>query len=460
MKGRILFGLAFCAALAAAALLEGLASGASSTSLASAPWKKEFVPIYDDDSVGQHVSMAPDGSGGAAIAYQTTTTPGVVVTHWEPGGSTDLWNLPPLSPANPATYNSIALYRPGDGTTKVVTVYYDSDGYDLYYSIRRYNAQWSTLSSESGYIDEGSAGAQRGLYPSVAFDSTGVAHVAYYKNSPMGTDDALWYARYVGSGGNCGYDDDLEDYRWECEEVHGGDSLGRYASLAIDGSDNPHIAYYDGGTGGPFVASHNGVSWAPRNVWRASLDTGPHISLAVGDGGDLHVAYYNATSATLEYATWLGVNGGGNCGLNTSSSKYEWQCNEIEAVGTFDSGVVRPIDIGLDGDGRPVIAYQDAGGSEELLKVARPMLAYVGGSLPVANCGPAPVVLPTWYCETVSSGEAWLSETGSAVALGVNSAGLATLVYRQHSDLSGEDYLRVAYQRARVYLPLVLRNAP
>jgi hypothetical protein len=295
----------------------------------------------------------------------------------------------------------------------------------------------------------------------VKYDSGAVPHIAYQYYGDSSAEAQL-YAYWVGDGtGNCGEGSVAGD--WQCDVIYNDDGVGMYASLDLDGDDDPSIAFYDADNGYPWVAQYSGSggncgpgnSWYCRSVHQPTLDTGTSVSLYVEDSGLAHIAYHNVTSGTLEYAEWVGS--GGNCGFNSVSTQWEWQCDEIDDTGT---STFSPMGVSLaeDGAGYPIIAYQD--GSDPMapaaLKVARPHAALDPNTVP--NCGPQDLFL-TWYCESIDGGGAYTDEAGS-VSVAVNSAGLATIAYHELDSYPYpvEGNLKVAYQRLQVFLPLVLKN--
>jgi len=220
--------------------------------------------------------------------------------------------------------------------------------------------------------------------------------------------------------------------------------VGKYASLALDSLDRPRIAYYDGGNDALMYAYQNGGSWTISEI--LPTNSGQYASLYVDvDNGDLpRIAHYDAINGKLGYAVYVGS--GGNCGFDSSSTTFLWQCDEIESVGTTTDP--KGISLAVDGAGYPIIAYQ-SGGSE--LKVTRPAAAI---GLLVGNCG-ATSLFYTWQCDTISFGIG--IGQSDFVSLAVNSAGLSTIAYYGNITASDGD-LKVAYQRLQVFLPLVLKN--
>lgn len=72
------------------------------------------------------------------------------------------------------------------------------------------------------------------------FDGAGRAHIAY-------GGDHLYYAYFDGS--------------WHQETVDPAFGVGRYASLAVDKNNRPHISYYDAVNGYLKYAFYNGAAW-------------------------------------------------------------------------------------------------------------------------------------------------------------------------------------------------------
>jgi hypothetical protein len=73
-------------------------------------------------------------------------------------------------------------------------------------------------------------------------------HIAY-------GGDHLYYASYTGSA-------------WQLETVDSSYGVGKYASLALDSNNRPHISYYDSVNGALKYATHNGTSWQIATIER------------------------------------------------------------------------------------------------------------------------------------------------------------------------------------------------
>ena len=416
--------------------VDGAVSSANTTSPASAPWFIRTVDTSHD--VGQYVSMALDPENGTSyISYYDTTYDDLRMAKYVGSGGNcgpdNTWSCETVdSVGDVGKYSSIAV-DPTDGYP--IIAYYDATNGALKLAIGS-GVGWIFKTIHDPLL--GSAG----LYVSLKLDSTGKTRIAYYFSNLMGAD-SLWYVEHVGGGaGNC------TDNNYQCDPVDSGDRVGKYASLALDSSDQPRIAYYDGGNDSLTYAYYNG-SWLIRRILYASsgFPSGQYASLFVDvNNGNLpHIAHYDSTNGTLEYAVYVGS--GGNCGLSNTVI-YEWQCDDIANVGTGTHP--KGVSLAVDGAGYPLIAYQSGA---SVLKVARPAAAQ---GLLVGNCGPVSLFF-TWQCDPISFGIG--IGQGDYVSLAVNSAGLSTIAYYGNIDDSDGD-LKIAYQQFQVFLPLVLRQSP
>jgi hypothetical protein len=285
-----------------------------------------------------------------------------------------------------------------------------------------------------------------GQYASLKYHSNGTPYIAYYFEN-TGNVDALKVASYVGSGGNCGYGSVAN--KWQCDSIQIGEGVGQYASLAMDSSDRPRIAYHDGGNNSLMYAYHNGMSWTIREILPTNSGKYASLYVDVNNGNIPHIAHYDSSNGKLGYAVFKGS--GGNCGFNSSSTQFEWQCDEIEPVGT--STHPKGVSLAVDLAGYPMIAYQSAGGS---LKVARPLLA-LGLPGGFGNCGPE-IPFSTWSCETVDPGNLFVPyRHGDYVSIALHPSGLATIAYYGFITPTGGN-LNISNQRIQVLLPVILNT--
>ena len=422
--------------------------GASATSAANAVWFRTEVDTTNE--TGQHTSVAIDpATGDIYVSYYDADAKDLRIAQYVGSGGDcgpDFsWLCHTVdSEGDVGKYSSIAI-MPGAGLTRIT--YHDATNGDLKIAKSSYppDIYWSTYT-----IDKGISPISTGLYTSLKLVPVyGTNYVSYYSSNPSGVDE-LRIAYRVSSGGNCGYDNDAG--QWQCDIVQSGEGLGQYTSLALDGNNDAHIAYYDGGNGDLWYAtSASGTNCGPGgNTWTcypvsgSSADVGQYASIYVDDGNYFHIAYYNATADTLMYATK--VDSVGNCGVFGSA-----QCDEIDAMQADYHSL--GVSMAEDPDGYPIIAYQAKNGS---LNLARPVAA-LGLSGGGGNCGPENLFY-TWYCETIDPHGRWIYyRNGDYVSIALNSAGLATIAYNGFI-MPSEGNLVVASQRLQNFLPLVVKN--
>lgn len=112
-----------------------------------------------------------------------------------------------------------------------------------------------------------------GLFITLAFDASGVPHVAY---KDFSTDGDVKYARKIA--GN-----------WQIETVDFSGDVGDWTSLALDSQGTPHIAYVDQSNRRIKYAFKSGVSWTTEIV--DPTQSGFNVKIAVDAQGVPAVTY-------------------------------------------------------------------------------------------------------------------------------------------------------------------------
>jgi hypothetical protein len=381
MGGRIRFG----AILSAVALMVvvGLSSaaglkevgepepaGVSESPGVTAPW---FVHEVDTEGdTGQYASVAYDPYFGAIyVSYYDATSHSLGIARDDRAISTcgpgEKWFCHTLDTAGAdvGRYSSIAV-RPAGGGMGIA--YHDATNGHLKHLWFDNPHLWNHYIAT---IDRGiPPTSYTGKYTSVKYTSGDSPFIAYQFEN-LGGADALMlaYPSSLPDEGNCGYEHWEDD--WQCDTIHVGDGIGRYASLALDSQDRPHIAYYHAVNGELWYAtSVNGTNCGPGNTWScyavsgsgAGEDVGRYASMYIDASDRFHIAYYDAVSEKLMYATR--VDSGGTCANGWA------RCDEIDDM----LADYHPLGISIDEDpaGYPVIAYQ---GYSKALKLARPAAA-------------------------------------------------------------------------------------
>jgi hypothetical protein len=439
---------------------------AAAWQLATAPWytiyvHRQVTPIILD--VGKYNSVAFNPKDGLPYIsyYNATNHTLMLASPYYNGGSScgvngDWWcrtvdgdGVDGRSAHSVGQYSSIAFWSSTGQEWKMGFSYYDATVYGLRYAVWSCNGGW--CSWDYAAISSGSSNFAIGWYTSLQFDSFGNPHIAYYASNNLGADD-LYYTTFVGGGtGNCG-----PSNNWDCRMVDSGAGVGKYASLSLSYDGMVYIAYYHEGLSELRYAYDAGFgNCGDGNTWSCqTIDAAGHVGqisiVAPGYAGDVfHVAYYDADYHQLKYAQ-SGMGNAGNCGPSNS-----WQCDKVDDM---DPTLPVGISMKLDPDGYPMIAYQYKSTSypQVVLRIARPYLAY--GDSSFGNCGDVPpgYLFQYWRCTTLDDNGQYYTE-GDFVSLAINGSGLAVISYAEEDLYYSTTGLKVAYQRAKVYLPVITR---
>ncbi len=195
---------------------------------------------------------------------------------------------------------------------------------------------------------------QVGSWSSATGDSIGRMHVTYYDFS----NQELRYAIHNGtswsiskldeSGGACSAiisDDNNKQHifyidlvlaktplsymtnsgaKWVASVVDGQGDVGEQSSIAVDEDGFVHIAYYDD-SNGTLNYANNVEGWSTAVVDNSSSKVGMYPSIALDSEGFVHISYYDHVNQDLRYATNAGGSWstdsrdtGGDVGLHSS----------------------------------------------------------------------------------------------------------------------------------------------
>lgn len=435
-----------------------------------APWFIRYVhhPAPPDIiDVGEYNSVAFNPTDGLPyISYYNATHHDLLLASpnlsgtGNCGNEHDWWcravdgdGLEGRSTDDTGQYSSIAFWKNSidDENWKLGISYYDATTHGLRF------AEWRCQGGCTWIYHSIATGTDNyfiGWYTSLHYDSNGNPHIAYYANNNLGAD-TLNYTTYVGGGtGNCGPSDD-----WWCSMVDSGTGVGKWASLDIRYDDTVYIAYYHGGLGELRYAYNAGIgNCGTGDAWYCTtIDSDGYVGaqasfLAPSYAGDYYrVAYYDLDYHHLKYAH-SGMGGSGNCGPSNS-----WACSVVD-----DMNAYLPVGISMQVDavGTPMIAYQYTDPTNpaayDLVRLARPNYVYDGTN--AGNCGDIPpgYTDPFWRCITLDNASLYEDE-GDFISMAVDGNGLAAISYAEENSFYNTTFLKVVFQRARLFLPIIRR---
>jgi len=151
-------------------------------------------------------------------------------------------------------------------------------------------SNWTTATVDT-------ASGSTGEYTSLALDSNGYPCISYRRTT---TDfpiprpvTRLRYACYDGQ-------------EWSIDTIEEVGNGGGESSLAFDSGGRPHVAYYEAGAGALKVATLNGSEWVSETVNDHGSVVGKGPSLVLDDRDSLHISYIDVTSNSLKYAQRVG----------------------------------------------------------------------------------------------------------------------------------------------------------
>jgi len=128
-----------------------------------------------------------------------------------------------------------------------------------------------------------------GRFTSLALDSSGNPHISYDDS----TNIDLKYAEWTGGA-------------WKIEAVDSTPFAGGHTSMALDSNDNPHVTYRGGWIDGHLkYAKWVGWKWSRETV-DSAVGVGSFNSVALDSNDNPHIGYYDDLNSSLKYARWNG----------------------------------------------------------------------------------------------------------------------------------------------------------
>ena len=427
------------------------------------PADEWFTGLVDGTrEVGYNVSVATDAiTGDMYISYYEgvhgdlwMARTGAPTGNCGPGNQ---WDCQVVATSGVVgKYSSIAVA--GTGTVAVVWIsYYDETFGSLKVAKWRIDRETGGLLTAESYTvdlgDVGGTGVRKGTQTSVTINGSGNPEIAYQVTHGGGTKSVKHAAKVPLGAGNCGYGVGLDG--WQCESVHIEDGVADHLDIEVGPGGVTRIAFsttIDTNTY-PMIATNLATSspcnasseWSCAPIRNTGNDTGEYLTYEIAVGAVNHLAYRNATTESLEWVKYVGP-GNGNCGPGDDSYQCEW-IDDI-GPGTSPAG----IDMKTDGDGNPIIAYQDLESGIEDLKIARPLSATPWG--PVPNCGPNPGIMYEWFCETLETGSVASSYAYGGLSVALNANDEAAVAYREYyfDSATYRGRLKIALEPISIFL--------
>ena len=172
---------------------------------------------------------------------------------------------------------------------------------------------------------------------SIALDASGNPRVSYYlEETPEGHFALLLkYAYFDGKA-------------WYVQTLDHHITRGKFNSIAVDASGNPHIAYSDQGVGDLRYDHFDGSTWqsgVPDSHRKANNYVGVGNSIALDTTGNPVIAYLDMSRRTVKLARWIG---------NT------WETEVVDQLVDVPSFADR-VSLQIDSLNVPHVAFYDGG---------------------------------------------------------------------------------------------------
>ena len=277
--------------------------------------KQWYTTPVEGKSAGTYVSLAVDSAGQPHLAYNSLFEDGLHYATW----NGHKWNHQIIDPAHTNYYTSIRLDKDGHPRISYYLYHAPDKSYLLHLKFASFDGLRWTIETVDKRIETGK-------FNSVALDASGRPHIAY---SNVAWGDLL-YAAWDGS-------------RWNFSDVDArrthNDYVGIGNSIALDASDNPHIAYFDS------TKDLVKYAWMEEGRWKtevveelAGRGEVDHVSIQVDRQNRVHLAYYDGGRGVLKY------------GVRDDKGWHTQVVDNDGNVGKYPS-------LCLDADDRPHIAY-------------------------------------------------------------------------------------------------------
>lgn len=278
-----------------------------------------------------------------------------------------------------------------------------------------------------------------GTYASLALDATGAPHIAY-RHLNQGSLRHAW----------------RDEGHWSIETIDDQVDAGQHADLAIGPDGRLFASYYDRTNGDLKVAVRDGAGWRSETV-DSDGDVGWHTSIAVDSAGQPRVSYVHAATGVLRYAT---------------RASDGWHVETVDAAvnqgahWSLQSALARLTSIAVDASDRAHIAYYDDQGATLHYAVQREggWRLEVADAAAYSGVDPSIAIDPSGgpriaYSDYVNDrlklatrlAHSWLPQVvddqglvGMGATLALDRQGRAHIMYREYGAALGAKVLRYA----------------
>ena len=167
-----------------------------------------------------------------------------------------------------------------------------------------------------------------GQFCSMAIDSSNNLHIAYRRQITSGNEQLMYMTNASGS--------------WVSEEASATEP-DHYTAIAVDSSGGVHIAYYGGSSDLIYATKASGGSWSSTTI-DSTGTVGQYAAIALDSSGKVYISYVDVDDS---YSV--------NVATNKSGS---WVLEEVEATGT-----TADTSIAVDSSGTIHLAYSNLAGN-------------------------------------------------------------------------------------------------
>jgi hypothetical protein len=241
---------------------------------------KQWYTMQVDRQAGEFASLAVDSHDHPHFVYNSRYLTGLHYAYWD--GTR--WQTQIIDHDRTNHFTSVQVDAKGNPHIS----YYQEESADGTYAL---HLKYAFFDGKIWYIETVNRKFATGKFNSIALDSSGRPHIAY---SFAGLGD-LGYVFWDGSQWIYKVPDTRRTHN---------NYVGNGNSIALDSTGNPHIAYFDLNNRKIKYTRWTGTAWQTEFVDKVvgNLALADHLSLKLDSHDRPHVAYYDSGIGALKYA--------------------------------------------------------------------------------------------------------------------------------------------------------------